>query len=226
MSSKPWYAWYPSDYRAKTAHLSYLEDSAYRRMLDAYFERGGPLPSDRPSLFRICGAMTSEEQAAINTVADEFFFLNDNGLHNYRADQEIAKQQAIRAQLSEAGRLGGRLAGKGRPKPTPNGALGESTVHNHSTQATTTDHRLQNTKTKTPVRIEKPPELPDWLPLDAWRDWLAMRVRIRKPATARAQRMALGNLEQLREAGEDPNQVICKAINKCWLEFWPLERPK
>ena len=83
-----------------------------------------------------------------------------------------------------------------------------------------------NTKTKAPQRTEKPPDLPDWLPLDAWHDWLAMRTRIRKPATARAQRMALGNLEQLREAGEDPNQVICKAINKCWLEFWPLERPK
>ena len=35
MSAKPWFAWYPADYRAKTSHLSYVENAAYRIIIVA-----------------------------------------------------------------------------------------------------------------------------------------------------------------------------------------------
>ena len=116
MSAKPWYAWYSADYRSKTSHLSFVEDCAYRRLLDAYYNRGGPIESDRPSLYRIAGAMSCEEQNAVDKIATEFFHLNNNMLNHERADQEIAKRDAYHDTLSKAGKRGGLLAGKGRPK--------------------------------------------------------------------------------------------------------------
>ena len=220
MSSKPWFAWYPADYKAKTSHLSYVEDNAYRRLIDAYYEHGGPLTSDRPSLFRICGAMLPEEQAAIEAVVNQFFFLNDNELHNKRCDDEIAKQAIIHARLSEAGKLGGMLGGKGRPKPTPK----QSHIHNHISQYT-------STSTETPPKRErgtrgKPKSnseivaLPDWLPLDHWRTFLEMRQKTRKPASARAQRMLISKLSDLKDQGYSPAQLLAESELKCWSSIY------
>lgn len=64
-------------------------------------------------------------------------------------------------------------------------------------------------------------ELPDWLPVDNWTTYLAMRSRIRKPATTRAQRMLIGRLHELRDAGHNPGALIAQAELKCWLTFYP-----
>ena len=118
MSAKPWFAWYPADYNSKTSHLSFIEDSAYRRLLDAYYIRGGPIEFDRGGLFRITRAMTEQEQAAVIKICDEFFTLQNNKLHHQRVDEELEKQWRIREQLSEAGKRGAAIAGRGRPKPS------------------------------------------------------------------------------------------------------------
>ena len=115
MSDCPWFAWYPGDYHAKTSHLTWIEDSAYRRLLDAYYDRGGLLSSDRGGLFRICSARSPEEEAAIVTVVSQFFTIQNNKLVHERADTEIAKRTKIRERLSAAGHRGGLTAGRGRP---------------------------------------------------------------------------------------------------------------
>lgn len=114
MSATPWYAWYAADYNSKTSHLDFLHDAAYRRLLDAYYNRGGLLPADRGGLFRVTGAMSELEQAAVTKIVDEFFTIKNNKLCHKRADEELSKQGEIRKRLSEAGRRGGLLGGRGR----------------------------------------------------------------------------------------------------------------
>ena len=41
-----YYEHHLGDYVRDTAHLSMLEDAAYRRLLDAYYIREAPLPTD------------------------------------------------------------------------------------------------------------------------------------------------------------------------------------
>ena len=118
MSSRPWIAWYPADYRAKTGHLSFEQSEAYRRLLEAYYDRQGRLVNDRPSLYRICGAMTDSERAAIDHAADQFFTIQNGYLVNGRANKEIQICEENRKRLSAAGHRGGLIAGKGRPKKT------------------------------------------------------------------------------------------------------------
>ena len=129
MSALPWFAWYSGDYRAKTTHLDFIHDSAYRKLLDAYYDRGGLLSSDRGGLFRITGAMSDGEQRAIDEVVSEFFTINNNMLRHERADKELSKQASIRLRLSNAGKRGAALAGRGRPKASDRPMVRQSHIH-------------------------------------------------------------------------------------------------
>jgi uncharacterized protein YdaU (DUF1376 family) len=121
MSAKPWFAWFPADYRAKTAHLTFEQDGAYRRLLDAYYERRGPLPADRNALYRMAGAQDDRERTAVDVVATEFFTNGDGKLKHARCDEQIAREQALHQAWSEAGRKGGLKQAQSRLKRSRKG---------------------------------------------------------------------------------------------------------
>jgi uncharacterized protein YdaU (DUF1376 family) len=79
------------DYARDTAHLSMLEDCAYRRMLDLYYAAERPLPLNRDGLYRLLRARTKEERKSVDTVLVEFFTEGETGWHNKRAELEIAR---------------------------------------------------------------------------------------------------------------------------------------
>lgn len=65
--------------------------------------------------------------------------------------------------------------------------------------------------------------LPDWLDCDAWGDWCDYRNQ-RKGWTAKAQRLSLGTLTRLHDAGNDPRRVIEQSIERGWSGLFPLSR--
>lgn len=79
------------DYMRDTAHLSMIEDAAYRRLLDAYYIRGAPLPADLRDCCKLARAHSKVERDAVAYVLREFFDLRDDGHHQDRADREIAR---------------------------------------------------------------------------------------------------------------------------------------
>ncbi len=92
-----YYPFHIGDYAAHTAHLSWEEDIAYRRMLDAYYLQENPLPADLPKLARLIRMPRSKK--AIDAVLSEFFTLEADGcFHNARADQELASMAEKHAQ--------------------------------------------------------------------------------------------------------------------------------
>jgi uncharacterized protein YdaU (DUF1376 family) len=106
------FAHHIGDYRAHTAHLSFVEDAAYRRMLDTYYMHEKPLPKEVNAVQRLVGARSKEEREAVAVVLQEFFSLQDDGWHQARADEEIAGYLA----RVDIARENGRKSG-GRPKP-------------------------------------------------------------------------------------------------------------
>jgi uncharacterized protein YdaU (DUF1376 family) len=105
-----YYERYCGDYQRDTAHLSLAEHGAYTMLLDTYFSVEKPLPSDLPSLYRVCRAMTRLEQQAVKSVAEQFFPISaiDGLRHNQRADREIAKARPKIEAARNNGRKGGR----------------------------------------------------------------------------------------------------------------------
>ena len=86
-----YYPHHIGDYITATAHLSMIEDGAYRRLLDLYYSTEKPLPVDRKALYRLARARATEEQEAINIVLEEFFEQDEDGWIHSRCDEEIAK---------------------------------------------------------------------------------------------------------------------------------------
>lgn len=120
------------DYAAATAHLTFLEDAAYHRLLRRYYQDERPLPVELADCQRLVGARSKEEKAAVRAILAEFFTLADDGWHQVRADREIeayhAKAEAARAN----GTKGGRPANRQKTNPVTPQVQSEKPTKNHS----------------------------------------------------------------------------------------------
>lgn len=86
-----YYEHHIGDYAEATAHLSFVEDAAYSRLIRKYYAQEKPLPADLKAVQRLVGARTKEEKEAVQSVLDEFFTLEDDGWHNGRCDEELRR---------------------------------------------------------------------------------------------------------------------------------------
>ncbi len=77
------------DYQSHTAHLSELEDLAYRRLLDWIYLHEKPIPLEVNEVARNIRMRTHCESIAI--VLQEFFIRTDSGWVSDRVQREIAK---------------------------------------------------------------------------------------------------------------------------------------
>lgn len=90
-----YYPFHLGDYATHTGHLDHMEDLAYRRMLDAYYLREKPLPSEVSAVARLIRMRDSKD--AIEAVLTEFFELRDDGWHQERCNQEITSMREKQA---------------------------------------------------------------------------------------------------------------------------------
>ncbi|QHJ00094.1 DUF1376 domain-containing protein [Xylophilus rhododendri] len=104
------------DYLTATAHLSWLEDCAYRRLLDVYYSREQAIPAEIPKACRLVRASSKDERAAVDTVLNEFFRLTDAGWIHSRCEVEIVKAR----EAAERARVNGKKGGR-PPKSKPAG---------------------------------------------------------------------------------------------------------
>ncbi|PWF25041.1 YdaU family protein [Corticimicrobacter populi] len=103
-----YYPHHIGDYITATAHLSMIEDGAYRRMLDLYYSREQALPSEQKALYRLLRARSQEEQEAVDIVLGEFFEETMDGWIHGRCDEEIEKARASGERARTNGKKGGR----------------------------------------------------------------------------------------------------------------------
>jgi uncharacterized protein YdaU (DUF1376 family) len=88
-----YYEHHIGDYAEATAHLTFVEDAAYSRLIRKYYASENPLPANLQQVQRLVGARTKEEKAAVQSVLEEFFILQDDGWHQERCDRSIAEYQ-------------------------------------------------------------------------------------------------------------------------------------
>lgn len=106
------------DYMTATAHLTWLEDAAYRRLLDLYYSREQAIPADLAKAARLVRAVSKDERKAVETVLQEFFQETPDGWKHGRCEEEIEKARLAAERARENGKKGGRPAKK-EPKPNP-----------------------------------------------------------------------------------------------------------
>lgn len=75
-------------------------------------------------------------------------------------------------------------------------------------------------KRKAALKELDPSEYPDWLDVDAWNDFKAHRIAIKKPMTALAEKIGLKKLGQYR-LDESQRDIIERSIFGGWQDLYP-----
>lgn len=154
-----YYQHHIGDFNNGTRHLTRVERSLYRDMLELYYDTEQPLNSDINKLARRILAHTEEEREAMLIVLEEFFVLQDDGWHNARCDAEIAKYQEQVEQASRAGKASAakRLnkdATESKERATPV----QPSFNERSTPVQPTINHKPITNTPTDVGVARTPE--------------------------------------------------------------------
>lgn len=158
-----YYEHHIGDFAEATAHLSFVEDAAYSRLIRKYYAQEKPLPVDVKAVQRLVGARSKDEREAVESVLNEFFELQDDGWHQARCDAEIARYQdkQAKAKRSAQARWNAKPAhSEGNANASPNAMRTHSEGNAHQTPDTSHQSPDPNTHTETsPPPMARAPSL-------------------------------------------------------------------
>ena len=97
------YPFHIGDYAAHTRHLSFMEDLAYRRLIDQYYLDECPLKGDPSLIARRIGM--SDFSSDVEYILQTFFDRNGDLWISKRCDDEIAKYQLKAESARNANRI-------------------------------------------------------------------------------------------------------------------------
>jgi len=92
------------DFNSATRHLTRIERSIYSDMIELYYDKEVPLPSNPAVICRKVLARDELEIDAVGSILAEFFELKDDGYFNRRCQDVIDKFQSGIKNKSKAGR--------------------------------------------------------------------------------------------------------------------------
>lgn len=96
------------DYTSATTGLSVVEHGVYYLLLLTYYANERPLPGALKDVCQLIGIKRQGERRAVQIILRKFFFLEDDGWHQKRADWEIGWFQSNGDNSRTNGKLGGR----------------------------------------------------------------------------------------------------------------------
>ncbi len=105
MSDRPWYPWYPGNFRAKTGLLDASQKGAYRELLDEIYLNRKGLPDDDKRLAKVC-FLSSKKWQSVRPHLEPFFVIQDGYWYHKTAHEVMTQQKLINQSFSERGRLG------------------------------------------------------------------------------------------------------------------------
>jgi len=157
-----YYPHHIGDFDRATRHLTRIERSVYRDLLDVYYDTEEQLVAEEKQLCRKILASTEEEQDAVRNVLNEFFHLTPHGWYHDRCEAEIETYRKSTSQKSTAGKASAAArAAKREQAINGNPTAVEQTLNGTPTNQ---EPRTKNQKPKegSDVRGSRLPE--DWHP--------------------------------------------------------------
>ena len=221
-----YYPFHIGDYASATRHLSWEEDLAYRRLLDAYYTREEPIPSDQRTSWRLVVATTPEQRAAVDSVLAEFFTLTDRGYQHARCDAEIeaAQRKKVKAAQSASARwrnakvddLEMRTQCERNANASDNECERIETVCVGNAPNPNPNPNPKEIKERQRVARAVFPKKPESVPDDVWNDFVALRKTKRAPLTETAVR---GIEAEATKAGVSMSAALQMCCSRGWQGF-------
>ena len=140
------------DFNKATRHLTRLERSIYRDLLDLYYETESQLPLDISFICRRIIANTNEERTAVEQTLSEFFHKTPDGWYQKRCEDEIDR---FRSNISQKA-LAGKASAAKRAEKLQRAFNGRSTGVERMLNGTPT--ALQRRSNGAPTNQEPEPE--------------------------------------------------------------------
>lgn len=186
-------AFYPSDWKGGTAHLSPMLEWTYLQICLHNWDKGEALPKHHQA--GVLGRNPDWEEA-VKTLAemDKIALTATGALFVPRAFIEYRRSAAALEKKRTAGRAG---ADKRWKKKEKNG------------DAMPDDGRNGD------MVFSVPPDL--------WADFREHRRKLKHPMTERAEKGILKRLERFQTEGHDPVEVLEQSIRKGWSDVWPIK---
>ncbi|MDQ5940932.1 MAG: hypothetical protein QG632_658 [Candidatus Dependentiae bacterium] len=101
-----------ADYRKDTVHLTRIEHSIYRDLIDWYYLEEAPIPTETQVVMRRLRLGCETEATALKNVLHDFFSPESDGFHHKRIDFDIVEFRAQCEKNRSNGLKGGRPKGK------------------------------------------------------------------------------------------------------------------
>ena len=196
------------DYQSHTAHLTDLEDLAYRRMLDWCYLHEKPLPLDSEEIARLVRMRTHSDCIAV--VLREYFKKAENGWISLRVLEEIARVGVKSDKAAESA--------KARWSKVKYANALQSQSEGNATQDTL--HKTQDTLPKKNT-VVPPAGVTEFV----WQDWLKLRKTKKAPVTQTA---IDGIVRESLKAGVSLQTVLETCCERGWTGFkaeWMQSQP-
>lgn len=140
-----YYPHHIGDFNNSTRHLTRIERSIYRDMIELYYDTEQPLLRDVKALCRRLLARTEEEVTAVEQVLNEFFTETEQGWFHDRCDEEIQKYHANISNKSAAGKASAEARAAARAASNKGFASNSTDVEQPlNTRATNQEPRTNN----------------------------------------------------------------------------------
>jgi len=213
------------DFDRATRHLTRIERSVYRDLIELYYDTEQMLTLDVVSLCRRIIARSNEESTAVEQVLNEFFTETPTGWYHERCEAEIEAYRANNSQRARAGkasaeakRLKKQQAINGNSTPVDHPLNSVATNGNGVSTNQSTNQPINQSTSKEGARKRSPSfdpaaiTLPDWLNPETWRAWCQDRKKRGNAITEKAAELQLKKLTELRDTGHTPESVIEHSI--------------
>jgi uncharacterized protein YdaU (DUF1376 family) len=203
------------DFDKATRHLTRIERSVYRDLIDLYYDTEQRLPLDKAALCRKIIACSNEESTAVEQVLNEFFMETPTGWYHARCEQEIEAYHANTSQKAMAG----KASAEAKRLKKLQALNGESTLVEHPLKSVETESQRNSTNQSTNQPINHKPNKrqavarPDGVSESVWSDFLAMRKAKRSPLTQTA-------LEAIQREADKVPMTIGEALMVCCARGW------
>ena len=213
------------DFNQATRHLTRIERSVYRDLMDLYYDTEKMLTLDMKALCRLILAHSDEESTAVEQVLNEFFTETPNGWYHERCEAELEAYRANTSQKAMAGKASAEAKrlkklhaqnGKSTPVEQPLesvGTDGNGTPTNH--QPSTINHQPKKTGRASAARtlsVEKP----ETVSQSVWDDFVKHRKAKGSPLTQTAMD---GIKREADKAGWTVEGALSEICSRGWTGF-------
>jgi uncharacterized protein YdaU (DUF1376 family) len=202
-----------ADWHLATSHLSLEEEAIYFKLVNFYYDTELPIPLETQTVIRRLRLGLHSD--SVRLVLDEFFVKTEKGYIHERCDVEIEKYHKKADVNKTVGKLGGRPK---KIKDLDNNPQITQTVSENNPQITLTTNHKPITKSSI--------QLPEFLSLESWNEWIEYRRSIKKPMSDLSKTKFITQLTSFVEQGHDPKKLMDTAIANGWLTIYPKDETK